>query len=275
MAKDIERTAHSKAFAARRFKVFFQFSMIGLAFVMVFAVFYRCTVQKNRLDSDDVEIIQFDTPADDAPVVVFETTEGTYSAVLYPDIVPDYCEYFTKLVNDGYYDGTYIFAVEKDVYFIGGSKTDNGTNNDDTDKTNYEQELSPKLWPFKGALIAFGDEKGLFVKKTLAGSRVMFVNSIEFTDEFKEELDNAGGNKELVEAFKEHGGIPNFSQQYTVFGQVIDGMDIYDKICAAEVNDEKTKKPMNDIKFEKVYMTTYGEMKGSGDSNESESSQDN
>ena len=274
MAKEIKRPASSRSLTARRFKVFFQFSMIGLAFVLVFAVFYRCTVQKNRLDADDVEIIQFDTPADDAPVVVFETTLGTYKAVLYPEEVPDYCEFFTGLVNDGYYDGTYVFAVENGVYFMGGSKTDNGTTNDDTNTTNYERELSPKLWPFKGALIAFGDEKGLFVKETLAGSRLMFVNSVEFTDEFKEELDNAGGDKTLVEAFKEHGGIPNFSQQYTVFGQVIDGMDVYDKICSAEVNDEKTKRPMNDIQFTKVYMTTYGEIKNEPDDSESESSQE-
>ena len=270
MADNTQRTHRSKAFAARRFKIFFQFSMIGLAFVMVFAVFYRCTVQKNLLDPENVEIKQFDTPADDAPVVVFETTEGTYKAVLYPDIVPDYCEYFTKLVNDGYYNDTYIFAVEKDIYFIGGSKTEDGTTNDDTETTNYEQELSPKLWPFKGALAAFGDEKGIFAKKTLAGSRVMFINSVEFTDEFKEELDSAGGNKDLVEAFKEHGGIPNFSQQYTIFGQVIDGMDVYEKICSAEVSDEKSKRPMNDMKFEKVYMTTYGEIKENTDSSSEE-----
>ena len=254
MAKDkdneIKRLPRGRNMTSRRFKVFFQFSMIGLAFVMVFAVFYRCTVQKNRLDSDDVEIIQFDTPADDAPVCVFETTMGTYKAVLYPDIVPDYCEYFTDLVNDGYYDGT---------------------NNDDTNTKNYERELSPKLWPFKGSLVAFGDEKGIIVKETLAGSRIMFVNSVEFTDEFKEELDNAGGNKTLVEAFKEHGGVPNFSQQYTVFGQVIDGMDVYDKICSVEVNSEETKKPMNDIQFTKVYMTTYGEIKSSLSSSDSSS----
>lgn len=262
MAKDIKKPAKSRSMTARRFKVFFQFSMIGLAFVMVFAIFYRCTVQKNRLDSKDVEIIQFDTPADDAPVCVFETTMGTYKAVLYPDEVPDYVDFFISLVNDGYYDGTYVFAVQDGVYFMGGSKTEDGTNNDDTNTTNYERELTPKLWPFKGALVAFGDEKGLFVKETLAGTRIMFVNSVEFTDEFKEELDNAGGNKTLVEAFKEHGGVPNFSQQYTVFGQVIDGMDVYEKICSVEVSDDKSKKPMNDIQFTKVYMTTYGEIKG-------------
>ena len=259
---------------ARRFKVFFQFSMIGLVLVFVFAIFYRCSVQKNKLDAKDVEIIQFDTPKDDAPVVVFETTMGTYKAVLYPDIVPDYCEYFTGLVNDGYYDDTYIFAVQNGVYFMGGSKTSDGTTNDDTDTKNYERELSPKLWPFKGAIAAFGEEKGIIAKETLAGSRLMFIDSVEFNDEFNAQLDSAGGNETLVSAFKEHGGIPNFSQQYTIFAQVIDGMDVYDEICSVEVNNEESKNPMNEIKFKKVYMTTYGEIKGSMSSSDTSSDTD-
>lgn len=268
---DNKNAPRSKAMTARRFKVFFQFSMIGLVFVFVFAIFYRCSVQKNKLDAKDVEIIQFDTPKDDAPVVVFETTMGTYKAVLYPDIVPDYCEYFTGLVNDGYYDDTYIFAVQNGVYFMGGSKTSDGTTNDDTDTKNYERELSPKLWPFKGAIAAFGEEKGIIAKETLAGSRLMFIDSVEFNDEFNSQLDSAGGNETLVSAFKEHGGIPNFSQQYTIFAQVIDGMDVYDEICSAEVNNEESKNPMNEIKFKKVYMTTYGEIKDSMSSSDTSS----
>lgn len=268
---DNKSSPRNKAFAAKRFKVFFQFSMIGLIFVFVFSVFYRCSIQKNKLDAEDVEIIQFDTPADDAPVVVFETTLGDFSAVLYPDEVPDYCEFFTGLVNDGYYDGTYIFAVQDGVYFMGGSKTNDGTNNDDTNTKNYERELSPKLWPFKGAIAAFGDEKGLIAKETLAGSRLMFIDSVEFDDEFNAQLDSAGGNETLVSAFKEHGGIPNFAQQYTIFAQVIDGMDVYENICSVEVNNEETKKPMNDIMFEKVYMTTYGEIKGNISNDDSSS----
>lgn len=66
----------------------------------------------------------------------------------------------------------------------------------------------------------------------------------------------------------------NFSQQYTVFGQVYDGMDIYDEICGTDVADSETLKPREDIQFTKVYMSTYGENKnsnafaGSADSSE-------
>ena len=63
---------------------------------------------------------------------------------------------------------------------------------------------------------------------------------------------------------KTYGGVLNFSQQYTIFGQVYEGMDIYDEICGVDVADSETLKPREDIQFTKVYMSTYGENKNSG-----------
>ncbi len=248
-----------------RFKSYFKLSLIGILLVVVFALFYACA-DSNKLpfDLDNVDLIQYKVPSDDTPVVVYETSQGTFKAVLFPDEAPKYCEYFTKLVNDGYYNGTHVFIVEKGVYFMGGSKTENGVTDDETDETQIEQELSPNLWPFKGTLMAYGEEKGWFTnKKVQSGSRVLFVNSVEFTDEFIKEIDSVEANKDITETFKEKGGIPNFSQQYTAFGQVYDGMDTYDKICGYDVIDAENNnlQPIDDITFNKVYMSTYGENK--------------
>jgi peptidyl-prolyl cis-trans isomerase B (cyclophilin B) len=247
----------------KQFRTYFQFSMIALCFVAVFALFYACqSSNSNKLSADDVSIIQYDLPADDAPVAVFETSYGTFKAVIYKDEVPEFYEYFTGLVNDGYYDGTQVFAVQDGVYFMGGSKTDDGTDNSDTDTTDVDPEITPNLWPFKGALISYGDKGGTyFNQKVMSGSRILFVDTVEFTDEFKEELDSAGGNEDLIKTFEDKGGIPNFAQQYTIFGQVYDGMDVYDEICSAEVDDSDTLKPTQSVTFTKVYMSTYGENK--------------
>lgn len=247
---------------SRQFRTYFQFSMIGLCFVLVFTLFNACQRARSGggLDPDDVDLIQYQLPGDDAPVVVFETSEGEFAAVLFPEQAPNFVDYFTGLVNSGYYDGTYVFAVEEDVYFMGGSKASDGTNTDSTDKTQLEPELHKDLWPFKGSLMSYGDKGGtIFNRKIMSGSRILFVDSVEFTDEFMEELDSAGGNNDLVETFKTKGGIPNFSQQYTIFGQVYDGMDIYDEICRVPVSDENTLRPTRDITINKAYMTTYGE----------------
>ena len=248
---------------SRRFRIYFNFSMIALGFVLAFSLFSACQRMKSggALDPDNVDLIQYQLPKDDAPVVVFETSEGNFTAVLYPDQAPKFVEYFEDLVNDGYYDNTYIFAVQKDVYFMGGSKSSDGTETSDTDTTQLEPEIHKDLWPFKGSLISYGDKGGsIFNKKIMSGSRILFVDTVEFTDEFKEELDSAGGNTELGETFKSKGGIPNFSQQYTIFGQVYDGFDAYDAVCGAEVmKEDDDLRPKKDIIIKKAYISTYGE----------------
>ena len=94
----------------------------------------------------------------------------------------------------------------------------------------------------------------------MAGSTVLFMNTIEFTDEFIDAFkDVDGANEDVVNAFIDNGGIPNFSQIYTIFGQVVQGMDVYEKICEVGVDEEGT--PEKEIKFEKVYMTTYENIK--------------
>ena len=244
-----------------RFRAYFKVSLLAMAVVLVVGFFYACQVSTaGKLDPKDVDLIQFQLPSDDATVAIFETTEGSFKAVIYEDQVPNFTKYFKELVGEQYYDDTYVFAVQKDVYFMGGSKADDGTNTDDTDTKKIEPELSADLWPFKGALVSYGDKGGtIFSRKIMSGSRILFVNSVEFTQEFMDELDSAGGNEELVEAFKEKGGVPNFSQQYTVFGQVYDGMEVYDKICTSEVKDEKSLKPKKEIKIKSVKLSTYGE----------------
>lgn len=260
-----------RPYRKKQFQTYFQFSMIAICFVIVFVLFYACTGRSNKKDIDysDAKIIQMNEPADDSPVVVFETNKGTFKAVLFPDEAPNYCKFFTDLVNDGYYDGTYVSMVQDGVYFIGGTKQADGQTTSDTDTTTVEAEYSKNLWPLKGALCAYTQEEGhLFNKKTVSNSYLLFVDNYTLTDEEQAELDSKLAdsnniNEDVTNAFKQYGGVLNFSQQYTIFGQVYDGMDIYDTICAADITDSETLQPTEDIQFTKVYMSTYGENKSS------------
>lgn len=254
----------------KRFKTYFKLSLIAVILVIVFALFYACQgKQKTPLDFDNVNLVQLQVPDDDAPVVVFETSLGTFKSVLYPDEAPDYCKYFTELVEKGYYDGTYINIVGDGAYFIGGSKTPDGTLDSDTDKTEINAEqLSENLWPFKGSLCAYTYENGFLMwKDKVSNSFLLFVNNYDLTDKEESELDQyleeGSVNKDVTNAFLEQGGVLNFSQQYTVFGQTYDGMDVYEKICGYDVKDKEKEnlQPVDEIVFKKVYMSTYGENK--------------
>ena len=250
-------------FKKRQFKTYFQLSMIAVCFVLVFALLYACTGKTEKVDYSDAKVIQMDQPKDDAPVVVFETSMGTFKAVLYPDEAPNYYEYFTKLVNDGYYEGTYVNMVQNDVFFMGGTKTETGDANSETDTTQIEAEKSKNMWPLKGSLAAYTDQTGfLFWKKSVSTSYLLFINEYKLTDEENSQLDEVTDiNPEVPDAYRKYGGVINFAQQYTVFGQVYDGMDIYETICTQDVTDSETLKPAKAITFDKVYMSTYGENK--------------
>ncbi|MGN1113510.1 MAG: peptidylprolyl isomerase [Oscillospiraceae bacterium] len=247
-----------------RFSFVFKLCIVVVIVVIAMLIYYGCQTKQekeSKIDPEDIHVIQYQVPKDDAPVAIFETSMGDFKAVLYPDETPNFYKYFTKLVNDGYYNDTKIFAVEKDVYFMGGSKTTDGVTNSETDETNVDRELSPNLWPFKGALISYGNKSGIFSKTINSGSRILFVNSVDFDDDFKQELTDAGGKKEVVDAFLDKGGVPNFSQQYTIFGQVYDGFEAYDKICGYDVKDSENLEPIDEITIKKVTMSTYGENK--------------
>ena len=66
--------------------------------------------------------------------------------------------------------------------------------------------------------------------------------------------------KGLLEQYKKHGGYLSLYQNYTVFGQVFEGMEVVDKI--AQVQTETTPegqedKPIQDVVIETIEVTTY------------------
>lgn len=259
-------------YVRRRMATYFQFSMIAVVLVIVFAAIYFISGKisgRNKIDYSSAELIQFQVPSDDTAVVIYETDLGTFKAVLYEEQAPEYCKYYKNLVKSGYYDGTHVFGVQDGVYFMGGSKTSDGTDDDDTDKTEYDAEKSKDLWPFYGAIAAYGNQKSAFNSQIQSGSRSLFIGSIEFDEETAAQLDSASDNSELNNAFKTKGGVPNFSQQYTIFAQVYDGLDAYAEVIGAEVvkpsdgddDDTADLRPKKDIVFKKVYLSTYGENK--------------
>ncbi len=253
---------------------FFKFSLLAVVILLVVFIGMSCMDKKNEsVDYSKSDFVQIKEPADDTDVVVFETSEGTFKAVLYEDEAPEYVKYFKKLVEDKYFDGTYVCTVIKNqdglqAGFIGGSKTSDGTTAEDSDTEFTDLEVSQNLLPLKGALGSLCSEGGLFTTAK-AGSVVTFMNDVVISEELKKsikDLEDTNGMKDVSNLFLSYGGVPNLMNQYTIFGQVFDGWEAYDKICKSEIVDEgkadddedKNYQPAKDIKFKKVYLSTYG-----------------
>ena len=127
---------------------------------------FSCTIRMAQKDSTYIDmgkahLLQLETPADDAPVMIVHTSVGDITAVLYPEVAPNYVAQFTELVEKGYYDGTYVYQTEPGVYFRAGSPNADGTLDDQLDESRQkvETETSADLWPFRGAFCAPVTEK--------------------------------------------------------------------------------------------------------------------
>lgn len=244
--------------------------------VISFIVFYFTVMASQQgyhyIDPDTLELVQTEEIEEGAPIVIFHTTLGEFRAVLYPDYAPQTVAQFTELVESGYYDNTYVFEVKNDVYFAAGSADNDGRLPEDLppERERVPQELHQNLWPFKGALCAMdtGSDGGVFTRlfrneTRFSGTRFLVVDSVDFTDEaFLQEFREASASELLADTFIERGGVPNFSQQMTVFGQVYEGFDVIDAICGAELYDSASSTgytpPKEDIMFLSAQLGTYG-----------------
>ena len=245
-------------FKSKTFTRYVGVSMVAIFIIIAFLFFVWAAGGRKRGIPDEIDFIQLAQPEDSAPVVVFETNLGTMKALLFPEDTPEYYHYFKTLADSGYYDGTYVCAVVDQAYALGGTKTPdpNGAETEDSDMTKIKAEISDRLWPLRGALCSYiGSKWGT----NYAGSSVIFVNDVTVVNSAymdEDALKRAYGDQ-LGEKFAEEGGIPNFSREYTVFGQIYDGWDVFDAVCGSEVLD--SAQPARDIVFEKVYISTYGE----------------
>lgn len=220
---------------------------------------------------EDIELIQFDAPEKGDTIAVIHTTAGDMTYRLFPEQCPETVRSFTALAENGAYNDTFVFRVEPEIFFsAGAADTDGNVKNADAECERIPQELSPKLWPFRGSLCALTTttDSGFFKtllgkQKTFTGSRFLVADTIEMTDEIKEGLVNDESNegqKLIGNAFIEHGGIPNYSQQITVFGQLIEGSEILDAITSAEVTgEENAKRPVQEIRITSIEIGKYGE----------------
>ena len=192
------------------------------------------------------------------PTAVIEPTEGTITAVLYPEYAPNTVQNFIDRANDGFYDGKDIFYVLDKSIFMAGSADEKRNSGVTSDGEPIPNEYSVDLWPFKGAICSFSGRAGY------GDSRIMVLNERPLSEENVAELrgmvNNDTGEKllpdELIDAFVEKGVVIDFAGGYTVFAQTIEGMDVIERICSAEVSGEYSM-PVEPIYIEKVTINEY------------------
>lgn len=208
-------------------------------------------------DFSEMNLVQLEEPADGQMMAVIDTTEGEIKAVLYPEYAPNTVNNFADRAKEGYYNDKDVYAVLYEALFMTGAYNDEGTQGYTSDGNPIENEHSVDLWTFRGALCAYNGKDGY------GDSRFFIVDDYPLTEQDIEDLrsiTNDDGERkipeELITAFVEKGCFAQLAGKYTVFGQTIEGFDVLDKICSAEI-DDKTMRPVNEIKINSIEITEY------------------
>ena len=86
------------------------------------------------------------------------------------------------------------------------------------------------------------------------------MNTIDFTDELKQEIKDISQDQRLADAFIEKGGVPNFSQQMTVIGQTYSGIEVIEKLASLETEEKDGyKSPVEDVMIKSVKLDVYSD----------------
>lgn len=182
--------------------------------------------------------------AENEQVVEMETSMGTIKIKLFPEHAPKAVENFVKHSEDGYYDGLIFHRVIKDFMIQGGDPNGNGTGGESIWQHPFEDEFSRNLFNLRGALSMANSGPNT------NGSQFFIVQSSKLDPSLKEQMEKAGFPKEIIAAYEKNGGTPWLDGGHTVFGQVIEGMDIVDKIADTPVDGKD--KPETDVTIKHI-----------------------
>ncbi len=164
--------------------------------------------------------------------VIIHTDYGDMTAILYNE-TPKHRDNFIKLVKEGWYEGSPWHRVINNFMIQGGQNADGRLDPGYT----VPAEFVPGLFHKKGALAAARQPDQVNPRKASSGSQFYIVQGQVLTPEV---LNNYAKRYNLmltddqIEAYTTIGGTPHLDGSYTVFGEVIDGLDVIDKIAAVK-----------------------------------------
>ena len=177
-------------------------------------------------------------------LVTMKTTMGDIKLKLFPDLAPKTVENFLGLAAKGYYDGIIFHRVIPDFMIQGGDPTGTGMGGESLWGEEFNDEFSKQAFNLNGALSMAN------AGPNTNGSQFFIVSNTEVPQNMLTQLEGAGYEKEVIDAYAKNGGTPWLDFRHTDFGHVIEGMDVVYDI--QNVKRGAQDKPVNGVRIESI-----------------------
>ncbi|MDQ4139784.1 MAG: peptidylprolyl isomerase [Bacteroidota bacterium] len=198
-------------------------------------------------DANATEILTKFGQENPETLATISTSMGKIKVRLYKD-TPLHRANFVRLAKMGFYDNTIFYRVLRDFMIQGGDTRERKIKKD---KYGIPSEVKPHYFHKRGALAMarYDDE---FNPKRLSSSHNFYL--VQGVVHNQESLNDISLSKKItfspeqVKAYTTIGGVPSLDTKYTVFGEVVEGLEVIDKIANVPVDP-------NDSPVQDVFMT--------------------
>jgi cyclophilin family peptidyl-prolyl cis-trans isomerase len=226
---------------------------------------------------------QLEKPADGEEIAVLTTSMGVIKLRLFTEAAPKAVENFKGLINKGYYNGVTFHRIMKDFMIQSGDPKGDGTGGESVWGKDFADEINANLLNLNGTVAMANKGKNtngsqFFINQKSNATPVdwdIYQKNYEvykqspdaFTQQYGGTLDMSKVTEDYKNIYNKNGGSPfldgayNTAQQgYTVFAQVIEGMDVVTKIASVPVTESSSgekSKPVSPVKITKAEIQKY------------------
>ncbi len=191
-------------------------------------------------------------------LVEIDTDKGKIKIRLFND-TPQHRDNFIKLVNEKRYDGLLFHRVIKQFMIQAGdinskdAPLDQHLGDGDIGYTIPAEIVYPKYFHKRGMIGAARTGDDVNPERASSGTQFYIVTGNFYTEmelEKRAEKDNRVFTEEEKQAYMLEGGAPHLDNRYTIFGEVVKGMKVVDKIQYVPTN--KDDRPVENIKIKSM-----------------------
>ena len=171
--------------------------------------------------------------------LTIKTNQGDMSFKLFEKAIPKTVENFVTHAKNGYYNGVIFHRIINNFMIQGGDPTGTGMGGESIWGENFEDEFSMDYYHFYGALSMAN------AGPATNGSQFFIVQNNHLDTRTLNAWENGGWPEEAVKKYAEVGGTPHLDQRHTVFGQLLEGSEVLNKIAAVETDAQD--RPLEDV----------------------------